>query len=59
MDTVKWIWNILHKIISRKWIGDSICKLLLRLDIAFAPHTSTFVLSIVHKYYYKGPSLEL
>lgn len=32
MDNDKWIWNILHKIISRKWIGDSICKLLLRLD---------------------------
>lgn len=49
MDTVKWIWNILHKIISRKWIGDSICKLVLRLDIAFAPHTSIFVLFILHK----------
>lgn len=50
--------EILHKIISRKWNGHSICKLLLRLDTAFAPHTSIFVLFILHKYYYKGPGLE-
>lgn len=58
MDNDKWIWNILHKIISRKWIGHFICKLLLRLDTAFAPHTSIFVLFRLHKYYYKGPGLE-